>query len=43
MDATVPGQDATKNLRTEYSELSRYFAEVIKFRFTVLGLFAADK
>ncbi len=43
MDATVPSQDATKNLRTEYSELSRYFAEVIKFRFTVLGLFAAGQ
>lgn len=31
------------NLRTEYTELSRYFVEVVKFRFTVLGLFTAGQ
>jgi hypothetical protein len=32
-----PSNDEIINLRTEYSELSRYFTEVIKYRFTVLG------
>ena len=43
METTAPDPEAASNLRTEYSELSRYFTEVIKYRFTVLGLFVAGQ
>jgi hypothetical protein len=40
-DTTDP--DISQNLRTEYSELSRYFTEVIKYRFAILAFFVAGQ
>ena len=31
--------DAAANIRSEYSELSRYLAEVVKFRFVILSFY----